>query len=150
MGTSVLVKDSYWGSYNIPYFPSIYNVSGYPAMAAKYGSPYVYSDCQRANIFRRNQTAIASEMDVRMLMRYNNYAEDPLSLGDLQKSDPVAFGCVDSKVTPATQTSATVHAVSGPTHVQQPVFVFDPKFENVVHTGVENVWDFDWTTFEAQ
>lgn len=58
-------------------------------MAAKYGSPYVYSDCQRtlhwvgvlleseltrltlagANIFRRNQTAIASEMDVRMLMR---------------------------------------------------------------------------------
>lgn len=65
--TSVLVKDSYWGSCtasgpalcghclvftgvasdNIPYFPSIYNVSGYPAMAAKYGSPYVYSDCQR-------------------------------------------------------------------------------------------------------
>lgn len=109
----------------------------------------------------RRVSRLVAHCTVVRVARYNNYAEDPLSLGDpvlgsvcargdLQKSDPVAFGCVDSKVTTATQTSATVHAVSGPTHVQQPVFVFDPKFENVVHTGVENVWDFDWTTFEAQ
>ena len=54
---------------NIPYFPEIYNASGYPAMVAKYGSPYSYEHCQRANIFRRNQTTVSSVEDVQELMR---------------------------------------------------------------------------------
>ena len=54
---------------NIPYFPEIYNASGYPAMVAKYGSPYSYEHCQRANIFRRNQTGVRSVDDVQQLMR---------------------------------------------------------------------------------
>ena len=69
--------------------------------------------------------------------------------GDLQASDPVAFGCVDSKVTTATEGCQSVHAVSGPTHVQQPVFVFDPKFASTMHDGVVNEWDFEWTSFQA-
>ena len=54
---------------------------------------------------------------------------------------------VSSQVTTVTSNIQEVFAVSGPTHVQQPVFVFDPKFASTPHTGVVNVWDFEWTTF---
>jgi hypothetical protein len=35
--TEVLRKQSYWPSYNTPYFPDIYNLSGSGELAAKYG-----------------------------------------------------------------------------------------------------------------
>jgi hypothetical protein len=35
--TEVLRKQSYWPSYNTPYFPDIYNLSGSGELAEKYG-----------------------------------------------------------------------------------------------------------------
>ena len=53
--TDHLATYGYWGSYNIPYFPFVYNISGYPAMYEQYGNSMSYSMCPRAQIFRRDQ-----------------------------------------------------------------------------------------------
>lgn len=50
---SILTFLGYWASYNIPYFPTIYNISGYPAYYQKYGDMWSYFNCSRAKIFRR-------------------------------------------------------------------------------------------------
>ncbi len=43
--TQVLLDQGYWASYNVPYFPEIYNLTGYPL-------PSIYSTCPRARLFR--------------------------------------------------------------------------------------------------
>lgn len=52
--TSTLVTQGFWPSYNIPYFPFIYDISGYPAQYKLYGNEYSYTMCARAQIFRRD------------------------------------------------------------------------------------------------
>lgn len=83
----------YWASYNIPYYPFIFNISGYPAMEKQYGSSFSwnevcglfflpYKQCPRAQIFRRNATDVTNLQSMKSLMRYNNYEHDPLSEND--------------------------------------------------------------------
>ena len=51
-------------------------------MYEKHGNAYSFTECPRAQIFKRN---ISDVVDVRSgcdLIRYNNYQHDPLSLGD--------------------------------------------------------------------
>ncbi|KAL6068912.1 Phospholipase B-like [Balamuthia mandrillaris] len=113
--TDVLVRQGYWPSYNVPYTPYIYNISGWPQMKAKYGDSYSYERCPRANIFRRNVTQLPNEASwnglkaVGELLQYNNWQEDPLSLKRpnlaissrydlLQDRPPIAFGGIDSKL----------------------------------------------------
>lgn len=48
-------NQNHWPSYNIPYYPFIYNISGYPAYEKKYGNMYSYTKCARAQIFARDQ-----------------------------------------------------------------------------------------------
>jgi hypothetical protein len=57
--TATLEKTSYWASYNIPYFPFVYNISGYPPLYQKYGNEYSYQHCARANIFRRDVSKVS-------------------------------------------------------------------------------------------
>lgn len=156
--TPVLQEQGYWPSYNIPYFPAIYNISGYLEAAARYGNDYVYAKAPRANIFRRNATDVSDPASLGNLLRYNNYKFDPLaggdpisgaiaSRGDLAKPQAVAFGAVDAKVTSfsmANNGSPTTFAICGPTHVQQPVFSWAPNFSNVTHDGVPASFPFDW------
>lgn len=108
--TDIVIADGYWGSYNVPYFEDVWTASGYPAMAEQYGPEYTWGNCTRANMFRRNVTAgdVSDILTARALLRYNNYAVDPLanddpitgsisSRGDLRTSPrPVAFGGVVS------------------------------------------------------
>lgn len=160
--TSVLGAQTYWPSYNIPYTPSIYNVSGYPAKFNAYGNDYSYGSCKRAQIFRRNQTTVASVQDAQNLMVYNNFQTDPLAnkdpilgsiaaRGDLRTPTGVAFGGVDAKVVSVADLgrgTITVQAYSGPTHAQQTPFAFAPKFSAIPHIGVPEVFDFPWVQYQ--
>lgn len=71
----------YWPSYNVAYFARVYNESGMPPLAKKFGPWFSWADTSRANIFRRNHSYIeqGGAGAMRALMRYNNFQHDPLS-----------------------------------------------------------------------
>ena len=77
--TSVLVEQSYWPSYNIPYFKDIFNMSGSPANVAKFGDWFTYDKSPRALIFKRDHNKVKDLESMTKLMRYNNFKKDPLS-----------------------------------------------------------------------
>ena len=141
--TPILIEQGYWGSYNVPYFPSIFRESGYPA-----GPAHAWANVTRARIFRRNASDVVDEESLGRLMRWNNFcdAADPLThggdpmdgaiaaRGDLSEHSPAAFGCTDAKLARASHlraplreraaeggegapngTHLVVHLVNGPT-----------------------------------
>ncbi|XP_022780516.1 putative phospholipase B-like 2 isoform X1 [Stylophora pistillata] len=144
-----LEKERYWASYNLPYFPKIYNLSGQPENVKKYGPWFDYHLNPRAQIFKRDQGKVNDLISFIKLMRYNNYKDDPLSkcscsppysaenaisarsdLNPANGSYPFGFlghrnhGGTDCKVTSYELFNKTLScmAVSGPTHDQQPIF----------------------------
>jgi hypothetical protein len=84
--TEVLNKNGYWASYNIPYFTDIYYMSGFGTMYNEQGNTWSYSQCPRAQIFRRDQHKVINSATMQQIMTYNDYENDPLSLGDPQKA----------------------------------------------------------------
>lgn len=60
--TDVLRAQSFWPSYNTPFFPSVFNLSGAPAMVEKYGDWFSYDKTPRALIFKRDQSKV-TDMD---------------------------------------------------------------------------------------
>jgi len=156
--TSELIDNGYFPSYNIPYFEFVYNISGYPAQYKQYGNAYSYQSCPRANIFRRDQAKVQTLDDFKNIMRYNNYQNDPLSLGnacngisarcDLNPAGKPgfthsAFGGYDCKVTESELIkNMTTHALSGPSSVQQPPFAWKGDWATVPHIGQPPVFAF--------
>jgi len=154
--TSVLKSQSYWASYNIPFYKEIFDMSGYPQMVAKYGDDFTYNHCPRANIFRRNQTMVQDVEHMKSIMRYNNFEHDPLSEGtgsgaicarvDLNPTGAMPFGCTDSKITSVARVhSGKVEAICGPTADQQPPFSW-ANWTAYPHKGMPEVFDFPWFT----
>jgi len=162
--TPTLIDNGYWASYNIPYFPFIYNISGYVPFFEKYGNAYSHDHCARAKIFRRDQGGVQTLDDMKRIMRYNEWQTDPLSLQDACKGiaarcdlnppwsdNPLnsysPFGATDSKIT-SNQLSAAraTIAVAGPTWDSQPPFAWTRQWEGVPHFGQPTVFAFDWVT----
>jgi hypothetical protein len=162
--TAWLASNGYWASYNIPYYPYVWTVSGYPAYYQKYGAEWSWHDCARANIFRRDQHAVQSLPDMQRIMRYNEWQTDVLAKKDSCKQisarcdlnppwavDPLnsysAFGGVDSKITSnALSSSRVAMAVNGPTWDSQPPFAWTHQWPYDPHFGQSKVFAFDWTT----
>lgn len=114
------LERGHWPSYNVPYFPEVYNRTGYTALAAKLarrGGAYEsaalaglsYQLAPRAKIFRRDQGAVKDLAGLKAILRYNKFKTDPYSSGsvwdaicargDLNTTHPVPAGCTDAKVT---------------------------------------------------
>ena len=162
----------HWPSYNVPFYPQIYELSGYPAMVKLHGASASYQLAPRASIFRRDAGPVQDLAGMQKIMRENHFGlkgkPDPLApspadaiaaRGDLFTSatgrTPVAGGAIDSKITSyALAQNMSVVATSGPTHDQQPVFVwsaFDKasKTAPTPHTGQPDAWGFGWVKFTA-
>ncbi|CAK1547522.1 unnamed protein product [Leptosia nina] len=77
--TDELKRTTYFPSYNIPYFPRMFNLSGGNERIATFGEWFGYHTNPRAKIFRNKQSAITSLSDMFRTMRYNDYKHDPLS-----------------------------------------------------------------------
>lgn len=75
----LLEKQGYWSSYNLPYFPYVYNTSGVTADKKKFGSWFDYYQNPRAQIFKRDHSKIVDMETFVKLMRYNDFTNDPLS-----------------------------------------------------------------------
>lgn len=61
----------YWPSYNIPFHPNIYALSGYGEMWEKRGEDFSYDLCPRAKIFRRDQAGVKDLDSLKHIMRFN-------------------------------------------------------------------------------
>lgn len=105
------LERNYWPSYNIPYFPEIYNKSGYPQFTAKLKAQQAAllnqaqqrtSDAQaynnvinslsyqlapRAKISRRDQGSVSDLASLKAYMRSNDFRSEPFSGGS-------AFGAI--------------------------------------------------------
>ncbi|VDP22673.1 unnamed protein product [Soboliphyme baturini] len=77
--TSVLYSDSYWPSFNLPYFQSIYNISGNLDLVKKYGDFFSYENSPRHRMFKRDWQKVQDMSTLLKLMRYNQYYNDSLS-----------------------------------------------------------------------
>ena len=154
--SGLLAKQKYFPSYNVPFFPSIYNTSGYGEMYEKYGDEYSYQSNPRANILRQRQSDVVDLKSLFWLIRYNDYQSDPYSLGDACNSvaarcdlnlvGSMPFGAIDAKMTSSLLAPEGItYIVSGPTNQNQPVFRWD-SWPNITHTGQPNIFDFG-TTF---
>ena len=137
---SEILSYGYWPSYNVPYFPQVYEDSGFAAMALRGVPSAAYQDAPRANIFRRDSTKAKTLDTFASLMRQNQYKTDPYShgsscnavccRGDLM-SGPQMFGCMDAKVTNSELVrSLTAHIQNGPTR-----------------GGVDKLEPFAWTSY---
>lgn len=156
--TNVLRK-GYWASYNIPFHKTIYNWSGYPLLVHKLGLDYSYDLAPRAKIFRRDQGNVTDMASMKYIMRYNNYKEDPYSKGDpcsticcredLNEANPSPGGCYDTKVADIFLASHyKAYAISGPT-VQDGLPPFNwNRFNDTLHQGMPDVFDFDFVTMK--
>ncbi len=75
----MLEQDTYWPSYNNPYFKYIFDTSGMPAKVAKYGDYFDHEKTCRARIFRRDHSNVVDIASLTRLMCYNNFKKDPLA-----------------------------------------------------------------------
>jgi hypothetical protein len=158
--SALLAKQGYFPGYNIPYLPTIYNMTGYPAMVAKFGSLYDYEKCPRAQIFARNASTSTSFDAVQALMRYNDFQNDPLSLSSPSNavasrydllplaSGGMLMGAVDAKVLNGITLAQAGNygVVCGPTTDQQAPFAWStsPVSGDWPHFGQPDQFNFDW------
>ncbi|WAR23064.1 PLBL2-like protein [Mya arenaria] len=77
--TDLLTKQTYWPSYNIAFYPEIFNKSGCWDNVQKYGDWFTYDKAPRAQIFKRDHGKVTDLKSMQALMRYNDFQHDPLA-----------------------------------------------------------------------
>ncbi|CAH2094909.1 unnamed protein product [Euphydryas editha] len=77
--TEHLKETSYFPSYNIPYFPRVFNMSGGNQRVATYGDWFGYHTNPRAKMFKSLQADITDVQSMFVALRYNDYKRDPRS-----------------------------------------------------------------------
>ncbi|XP_071369739.1 putative phospholipase B-like 2 [Centroberyx affinis] len=168
--TRELLEKGYWASYNIPYYVEIFNASGCNELVKKFGPWFSLDQNPRAQIFRRNQTAVTDLDSMVRLMRYNNFKEDPLSRCDgcnppgngenaiSARSDlnpangTYPFGALRQRPHGGTDMKLTSYgmfsefgmlAVNGPTWDQVPPFQWSTSpYKDLLHMGHPDTWTF--------
>jgi len=169
-------NEGYWSSFNIPFFPEIYDISEDAVMYRKDRNPFwLLNETARSLIFQRDAPHVQTFEDVKRLIRYNNYKNDPLSrcagcsppysadlaiaarddltpvdghypLSDLENGPS---GGIDAKVTSYSRgLKSTI--ISGPTADQVPPFVWSTSIydKDLPHVGMPDKWDFSWMDAE--
>ncbi|CAL8262845.1 unnamed protein product [Boreogadus saida] len=168
--THELREKGYWASFNIPYYPEVFNASGCSELVEEFGSWFSLDQSPRAQIFRRDQTAVTDLDSMVRLMRYNNYKEDPLSQCDAcsphangenaisARSDlnpangTYPFGALTQRPHGGTDMKVTSYgmsrglemlAVNGPTADQVPPFQWSSSpYKDLLHMGHPDTWSF--------
>uniref|UniRef100_A0AAQ5ZQC6 Phospholipase B-like n=1 Tax=Amphiprion ocellaris TaxID=80972 RepID=A0AAQ5ZQC6_AMPOC len=152
------------------YYVEIFNASGCNELVEKFGPWFSLDQNPRAQIFRRNQTAVTDVDSMICLMRYNNFKEDPLSKcegcnppengenaisarSDLNPANGTyPFGALRQRSHGGTDMKMTSYemfrdygmvAVSGPTWDQVPPFQWSTSpYTDLLHMGHPDIWAF--------
>jgi len=169
--TKVLRDQSYWPSYNTPFFETIFNMSGDYKLMKQYGDWFSYERTPRARIFQRDAPGVVDIESMIKLMRYNNYTRDPLSAckecmppysaenaisarNDLNPRDgKYPFPALSHRSHGGTDMKLTSYSMSqdyemivqgGPTWDPLPPFRWSEQdFKDTPHIGQPDLWQFD-------
>lgn len=168
--THYLQANRYWSSYNIPFFSSVYDMSGFPAMVHKFGDFFDHQLCPRGRIFTRDHGKVTNLESLMRLMRYNDFKHDPYSRctceppysgenaiaarSDLNPANGTYLipaeghrmhGATDCKITSSEMmTKLQAQAVSAPTHDTQPIFKWSSSGVSQP-LGHPDVFNFNFT-----
>lgn len=163
----LLREQTYWASYNRPYFEEVREISGHTAAEQTYGDLYSYGKNPRALIFNDVGPHLETLSNMRSIMNQNKYggALNPYdthseggpghAISARMDLDPalggIPNGGIDAKVTSKCLfKKLQCQASSGPTHDAQPVFRWLTEetgtelFPDWPHAGLPNVWNFGW------
>ena len=152
-----LLTYGYWPSYNVPYFPQVYDESGYLNLSLRGVPSASYQEAPRAQIFRRDADTVKSLDTYKNILRYNEYKTDPYShgdscnaiccRGDFRSGGGSPFGCIDTKVTDNTLFwNMTAHIINGPTRGGKddlPAFTWK-EFPKDTPVGLPETYEFNW------
>eukprot|EP00792_Barthelona_sp_PAP020_P005526 TRINITY_DN2686_c0_g1_i1.p1 TRINITY_DN2686_c0_g1~~TRINITY_DN2686_c0_g1_i1.p1 ORF type:complete len:539 (+),score=154.23 TRINITY_DN2686_c0_g1_i1:1615-3231(+) len=167
-----LRTDGWFAGFNIPYFKEAWVEIGYADYYKKfgqYGSWFKFDECPRFKILSRDLPKVKNFDDLRVLLRDNNWVNDPLSDGypfnqlaarwDLIPNNnpmhfsPQAYGAVDAKCSSTSMLpSLESRIIGGPTNngtnSHMPPFSWNntPVGESTSHLGQPLEWNFDWIT----
>jgi hypothetical protein len=167
-----LFSESYWASYNRPYYSLIANVSGYTAASKLHGEWFEHAKCPRARIFSALHSAVENIESMRSIMslnmwdvmnatylhthncpknqlagRYDIDPQLPINSIEYRKCGPVmAYGALDLKVTNSHfMKQDAVIMVSAPLW-NNSVGPFNwselPIEAQIAHWGQPEKWDF--------
>jgi len=75
--TQYLKKNSYYASYNLPFYSEIKKLSGFDKKESFYW--FSWENCPRANIFRRDHSKVEDLDSLTTLMRYNDFKHEEYS-----------------------------------------------------------------------
>lgn len=168
--SDLLLLQTYFPSYNTPYFENIFNMSGQPAYVEKYGDWFSYDKTARALIFARDHIKVKDIESLLKLMRYNDFKNDPFARCECEppytgengvsaRSDlnpangTYPFSTLARKIHGGIDAKGTnyemfknyrILAVSGPTHDDQPIFKWSELEEAdiIPHYGHPDEWNF--------
>ncbi|KAK6100526.1 Phospholipase B family protein [Brugia pahangi] len=174
--TWFLKNYTYWPSYNIPYFNTISEISGFKQKGQLFDW-YKWESSPRAKIFNRDHHKVINLNSLQKLMRYNDYKHEKFSKckcippysaqasistrGDLNPSNGTYeinemghrnSGSIDYKGTNYQLfKNLRFKAWSGPTYDPLPVFSWATTDIQVNHYGQPTVWQFkeietEWET----
>lgn len=168
--THTLVQQSYWSSYNNPYFSDIRQASGYQKLCDIGIVGNCYDQAPRHIIFAEQQASVIDLASMQHIMRYNQWQKDAASdddschsiacRGDLEKNpDNIGpFGALDAKISSvmlnkaqptdsAANDGCNAYAILGPTQQDQPVFCWSGLVNesDYSHFGQPDCYDFAWT-----
>lgn len=161
------LRMGYWPSFNVPFSHKIREMSKYHHFEKKFSnlnSTLNYYTNSRAEIFRRDAGNVHNFNDFKKFMRYNDYKNDPLSLGvpsftisaryDLS-DDPELVSCkgaYDAKIgsLKTIKEKGVIEIISGPTYDDQPVFNWTKSevCKNTSRVGMPDEMKFDWIEFK--
>ncbi|KAH9502295.1 putative phospholipase B-like 2 [Bulinus truncatus] len=174
--SELLYNQTYFGSYNVAYFPEIFNASGMPALVKQYGDWFTYDKNPRALIFKRDVPKVVDMTSMTRIMRYNNFMKDPLSscnctppysaenaiacrddLNPIDGKYPFdALGhrphiATDMKLTNfSLSMSLSFLAISSPTYDDLPPFQWSKSdYNSMSHVGHPDLWNFPLILFNG-
>ncbi len=164
--TQFLINNAYWPSYNVPFYPDIFQASGY-AKVCQFDKNNCYDTAPRAMIFKQYKDQVTDLKGGMWILSYNSWQNDTASQydscnaiacrGDLEPdaASVGAFGALDAKVALASDVKRnagqrpTFYARLGPTSDQQPVFCWSSFAESssYSHNAHPDCFNFTWQQF---
>ncbi|KAI6191797.1 putative phospholipase B-like 2 [Aphelenchoides bicaudatus] len=159
--SQLLKKQTYYASYNIPFYKEISTMSGFDKKGQEFYW-FSWNNCPRANIFRRDHNNVHDLDSLTTLMRYNDFKHEEFSRseaaisarGDLNQKNGsyplpgmgfVNHGALDYKGTNYELfKQLRFRAIGSPSYENVPAFQWSASGlkQTVKHVGHPDLWKF--------